>query len=255
MTDINALKAHNAARWRHAVPTRDFRSVAKRLVAAKDRYQAVSLRTGVPWFLIAVIHEREASQLWDTQLGQGDPLNRVSRHVPRGRGPFKTWEEGAFDALVNCPPYAAKWSDWTAGGALTLLEEYNGLGYAAKGIPSPYVWSGTDQYHSGKYIADHEFDPNAVDRQLGCAGLIMAMRKLDSSIRFADEPMIPDIEHVPLPKPKPTIAAKPAATVAATTAAVAAAHHFQLPWWSIVLAGAAVAAVVYLVIHKLTKKG
>ena len=37
-------------------------AVAKRLVAAKARYQSVEASTGVPWWLIAGIHEREASQ-------------------------------------------------------------------------------------------------------------------------------------------------------------------------------------------------
>ena len=70
-------------------------AVAKRLVGAKARYQSVEVSTGVPWWLIAAIHEREASQGWDKQLAQGDPLNQVSRnepshgairHVGRGRG-------------------------------------------------------------------------------------------------------------------------------------------------------------------------
>jgi lysozyme family protein len=188
MTDIATLKIRNRARWSLAKITRgpEFDRVAKRLVAAKDRYKAVADKTGVPWFVIAVIHEREASQKWNTQLGQGDPLNRVSTHVPKGRGPFKTWEDGAFDALVNCAPFAGKWKDWTPGGTMTLLEEYNGLGYAARGLPSPYVWSGTDQYVKGKYVADGQFDPGAVDQQLGCAGLILAMRKLDTSVSFGE---------------------------------------------------------------------
>jgi lysozyme family protein len=76
-------------------------------------------------------------------------------------------------ALAVCPPYAAKWKDWSVGGTLSLLEQYNGLGYATKGIPSPYIWSGTDQYSKGKYVADHMFDPSVVDAQFGCAGLIL----------------------------------------------------------------------------------
>lgn len=154
-----------------------FKLVADRLSApeAKARYQAVEKQTGVPWWFIAVVHEREASQRWDRQLGQGDPLNKKSTHVPKGRGPFNTWEEGAVDALVNCAPYAAKNKDWSPGGALAMLERYNGLGYANKGLPSPYVWAGTDQYIKGKYTADGVYDPNAVDTQLGCAGLLKFM--------------------------------------------------------------------------------
>jgi len=74
--------------------------------------------------------------------------------------------------------------DWSIGGTLTKLEEYNGLGYAARRQPSPYIWSGTDQYRSGKYIRDGVYDPNAVDNQLGCAGLLLAMMALDPGIQF-----------------------------------------------------------------------
>ncbi len=213
MTDIGSLKARNRARWNNAKITRakEFGPVAKRLVAAKARYQAVEKRTGVPWFVIACIHEREASQNFNTQLGQGDPLSRKSTHVPKGRGPFtgpKAWEDGAYDALALCAPFAARWRDWTPGGTMTLLEEYNGLGYAARNLPSPYVWSGTDQYSRGKYVADGMFDPSAVDRQLGCAGLILAMAKLDPSISFGDTapPPPPDV-----PAPEPEEPTKPAA--------------------------------------------
>jgi len=48
-----------------------------------------------------------------------------------------------MDALKVCPPHAADWHDWSIGGALTLLEQYNGLGYYHMDRPSPYVWSGT----------------------------------------------------------------------------------------------------------------
>lgn len=186
MTDLNALKTANAHRWANAKLTWDFSPAAKRLAApgAKSRYQAVSASTGVPWAVIAVLHERECSQNWAGSLAQGDPWNAVSTHVPAGRGPFKSWEEAAIDALVNCPPYAARNKDWSIGGALTRLEQYNGLGYAARGRPSPYIWSGTDQYQSGKYVRDGVYDPEAVDKQLGCAGLLMAMMAIDPTIKF-----------------------------------------------------------------------
>lgn len=185
MTNIIALKASNAHRWAVVKPIRDFSAVAKRLAApaAKARYQTVEKETGVPWFFIAVVHERESSQNWNTQLGQGDPLNRVSVHVPKGEGPFKTWEAGAVVAMHDYP-CAARNKDWTVGPFLTLLEQYNGLGYFERGIPSPYVWSGTDQYHSGKYIGDGVFNAHTVDVQDGCAGILLAMMKIDPSVNF-----------------------------------------------------------------------
>src|ERR1700681_3303171 len=109
MVDMAALKALNAQRWAAAKPTRNFNSIAECLVAgpAKAQYTTVQQYTGVPWFVIAVIHEREADQRWDANIAQGDPWNAVSTHVPTGRGPFQSWIAAAIDALVNCSPHAA----------------------------------------------------------------------------------------------------------------------------------------------------
>ncbi len=126
-------------------------------------------------------------------------------HVPAGRGPFASWEEAAVDALVNCSPHAARNKDWSIGAALTKLEEYNGLGYAARGRPSPYIWSGTNQYVSGKYVRDGVYDPNVVDSQLGCAGLLMAMMALDPTVTFTGLKVVPP----PAPTQKPTPAPAP----------------------------------------------
>jgi lysozyme family protein len=204
MTDYSGLIARNAQRWAAAKLTRgpEMAPVAKRLVLAKARYQAVEKTTGVPWFVIAVIHQRESSQNWNRSLAQGDPWNMVSTHVPKGRGPFNSWEAAAEDALRVCHPYAAKWKDWSVGGTLTLLELYNGLGYFRKGRPSPYVWSGTDQYVKGKYVSDGVYDPETVDKQLGCAGLILAMKAIDPTIQFGPtNPAVPPKPVAPLPAP------------------------------------------------------
>lgn len=157
-----------------------FKAVADRLLFQKPRYEAVSNALkqkgyDIPWQFIAVTHQREGSGDFTTYLGNGQKLNKVTTIVPKGRGPFTSWEEGAIDALVYAPPYAAKNKDWSIGGTLAKIEEYNGLGYYQMGRPSPYVWAGTDQYVSGKYIADHKYDPNYVDKQLGCAGLLKFM--------------------------------------------------------------------------------
>ena len=188
--NITELKEANAKRWGEIAITPNLEGklneVAERLVAntAKTTYLVVAQRTTVPWWVIAVIHEREAGQSWLANLANGDPWSRMTIHVPRGRGPFTSWASAAIDALMNCAPMAARWNDWSAGGTLTLLEEYNGLGYAERGLPSPYVWASTNQYARGKYIADGHFDPNAVDHQLGCAALLVTMGKLDNSVKL-----------------------------------------------------------------------
>lgn len=207
MANIEALKINNARRWHamhiRAVRLREFDATARRLCEAnaKSRYVGVQekLRSlgkyPIPWWFVAIVSEREygGPPHWNKQLGQGDPLDHVSTHDPEGRGPFlahpsdstpgnDAWTRGCLDALIDCGPYASRWTDWSIGGVLTLLEEYNGLGYANMGVPSAYVWSGSDQYVSGKYVADHVYRASAVDVQEGCAPLLARMMALDTSI-------------------------------------------------------------------------
>lgn len=203
--DIAALTRRNTERWNKAKLTRgpEFTKPAQKAVANKERYLSIARRSGMPdiaWVFIAVSHYRESSFDFSRSLAQGDPWNRVSTHVPAGRGPFSSFEDAAVDALVNCAPYAARLKDWSIGGMLTNLERYNGVGYANKGIPSPYIWSGTDQYQKGKYIRDGVFDAHTVDKQLGCAGLILAMMSLDQTIKF-DGSLAQPPKVVPNPKP------------------------------------------------------
>lgn len=205
MTNLIALKAANAALWKIAkiLPSRsaEVHAVSERLCApaAKARYEAISVTTGVPWFVIAVIHEREASQSFDSQLGQGNPLNQVSRNVPRGMGPYLNHPtdppgQDAFyrcsvDVLENSAPFAARWKDWTAGGALTLLILYNGTGYFDyHHEASPYDWGATDQEQRGKYVGDGQFSATAWDSQIGCAAMLMGMAAIDPSVKFTDSP-------------------------------------------------------------------
>jgi len=177
-------KAHIYPEWQKAID-----ETADRLTLPqnKARFLAVEKAEGVPWFAIAIIKEREAGAdpAFKKSIAQGDAWAARSTHIPKGRGPFSSWEAAAHDALVDCAPYAARWHDWSIGGLLTILEKYNGLGYAAKGLPSPYIWSATDQYVKGKYIRDGVFDANFVDRQIGCAALLIALQRRDPSIKFS----------------------------------------------------------------------
>ena len=203
MTNLIALKAANEVLWKIAkiLPSRqtEVNEVAERLCAesAKVRYQEIEKATNVPWFVIAVIHEREASQDFTKQLGQGDPLNQISRHVPRGMGPYfdhpndpplhDAFYRCAVDTLENSSPYAARWKDWTAGGALTLLVLYNGTGYFDyHHMPSPYDWGATDQERYGKYTSDGHFSATAWDTQIGCAAMLKAMMVIDPTIKFTE---------------------------------------------------------------------
>jgi lysozyme family protein len=192
------MAATNAQRWGRARFTRSTRinAEAAKIEANRARYEVVSKATGVPWDVIGVIHYRESSNHFAGVLHNGEKIigtGKKTTLVPKGRGPFSTWEQAAIDALANCHPYLAKQKDWSLGITLDLLEAYNGLGYRNKGLPSPYLWAGTDQYQKGKYVADGKFDPNHVDKQLGVAALLMKLREA--------KPAKPSPTY-PLPDPK-----------------------------------------------------
>jgi lysozyme family protein len=144
-----------------------------RVLANRARYEAVSAQTGVPWWWIAAVHSLEADLSFSTHLHNGDPLTARTVHVPAGRPPTGdppfTWEASAVDALAY--DHVSSWHDWDLVGALYKLEGYNGMGYRTHGVPSPYLWSFSNQYARGKYVADGVWDPNAVSDQCGGATL------------------------------------------------------------------------------------
>lgn len=154
-------------------------AVAKRLVSHRAKYEAVAAATSVPWWLIACLHERESGADFATYLGNGEPLSRVTRMEPKGRGPFSSWERGAIDAM-NVQGWTGKFSrtDWAdIAFCLFQAESYNGMGYRLyhPSVPSPYIWAGTNQYTRGKYASDGKFDANLVDKQLGVATMLQAL--------------------------------------------------------------------------------
>lgn len=160
-------------------------SVAQRLFAAKTRYSAVEQATTVPWYMIACIHERESSQDWKASLAQGDRWDRVSTHVPAGRGPFASWEAAAIDALHLDGLTLV--TDWRVEKTIYYWTKYNGWGYYAHNIPSPYVFGATTIQKPGKYIRDGIWSANTTDTQIGCAVMLKQIMILDPTISIQRE--------------------------------------------------------------------
>lgn len=160
--------------------------IARKLARHKARYQAVERATGVPWFVIAALHNRESDADFDTYLGNGEPLDRMTRLVPKGRGPFGTWEQGAIDALRidGLDKFAASGgAEWTPARACYEIEKFNGFGYRTHhpDVKSPYLWSFTNHYTSGKYVADGHFDEDAVDRQCGALPVLKRIMEIEGA--------------------------------------------------------------------------
>ena len=59
--------------------------IVRALIGNKARYVSVGAPLGVPWYVVAVIHNMEGSQRFDTHLHNGDPLTARTKQVPAGR--------------------------------------------------------------------------------------------------------------------------------------------------------------------------
>lgn len=157
-------------------------TIARRIAANKERYQAVAEPLGVPWYVVGLIHSLEHSLKFDGHLHNGDPLTARTVRVPAGRptagSPPFTWEESAQDALRL--KAFDRWGDWSVPGILYKLEAYNGFGYRPRRIPTPYLWAASNHYLKGKFTRDGRdgFDPEAVSSQVGAAVLLKRMEAL-----------------------------------------------------------------------------
>lgn len=150
------------------------------ILSRKGNYKSVEQQTGVPWFFIAGVHSLESNMNFNTHLHNGDPLSAKTTHVPAGRPPGNppfTWIESAIDALEYNG--TANWTDWSIAGICYRFERYNGFGYREfhPEVKSPYLWSFSNNYSKGKYVADGKFDSNAVSQQCGAMVLVKRMEE------------------------------------------------------------------------------
>jgi lysozyme family protein len=174
-------------------------AVVQRVLPNKNRYQAVVQDTGVPWGALAAVHNLESSLRFDRHLHNGDPLTARTRQVPANRPPASIgnppfcWEVSAYDAIFR----HKKWGDvpeWSQGRLLYEMERYNGFGYrlAHPEVYSPYLWSMTNHYLRGKFIADGVWSSTAVSKQVGACAVfrrLLELRKLLSTTPHRARPL------------------------------------------------------------------
>lgn len=134
------------------------------------RYQIVGKALEFHPAFVGAIHYLEANRNWKCNLHNGERWDRVTRLVPRGKGPFDSWEEAAIDALIELK------RDMKYGSLeeyLLIAEKHNGLGYLYKNNASPYIFSGTNRWLKGKFVADGSYDPDATTGQVGLATILL----------------------------------------------------------------------------------
>lgn len=157
-------------------------STAATIARHKVRYRNIEVQTRVPWHLIGCIHLMECGLDFTKHLHNGDALKARTVNVPAGRPPVGsppfTWEVSAIDALHY--EQLTEVGEWSIARVLYELEAYNGFGYRKYKINTPYLWSGTQHYTKGKFIADRKFDPNAVSKQVGIACILRRMAEVNA---------------------------------------------------------------------------
>ncbi len=190
---FDGLKAEYTALWAslEVRPSKAaaIEAVASKILQKKTRYRAVDVETGVPWYVVGLIHAMESGCDFTTHLHNGDPLSARTRQVPAGRpkagSPPFSWKESACDALTM--KGLQNVGEWPIERIAYEMERYNGHGYRKyhPTVLSPYLWSGTNHYSRGKYVADGKWSATAVSGQSGAMVILKRMMEMDADVRPA----------------------------------------------------------------------
>lgn len=156
---------------------KEAKAIADRIRANIDRYNEVESLCEVPALFVAALHSLECDGSFERHLANGDPIDRATVNEPSGI-PAGTWTETAIAALALkgwAHNSDLDWDDkffW-----LWRCEKFNGFGYRMnnRNVNSPYLWSGSNQYSSGKFVSDGKFDPDAVSQQIGIVPILWAL--------------------------------------------------------------------------------
>ncbi len=151
----------------------------------QPRYAAVAATFNhMPWYFVGILHGMEGSFNFTTHLHNGDPLSARTVNVPPGRPPTGSppfaWEASAQDALAL--EHFDREGDFTLPRILFLFERFNGMGYRKFAVPTPYLWSFSNQYTAGKFVQDGVFDPTKVSKQCGAAVMLQALRDAGEAV-------------------------------------------------------------------------
>jgi lysozyme family protein len=155
-------------------------AAAHRLISFIDegRYKAGCDATQVPEIDAAASFEREAASNFRLSPAQGDPWDHVSVHVPRGIGPFASFTAAQIKSYQIDHLDAVGAANWSWERSCYEWELFNGFGYRARGVHTPYLWAGTSIYTRSKFTGDGVFDANAVDEQLGVIPMMFRIVEL-----------------------------------------------------------------------------
>jgi lysozyme family protein len=186
---------------------------AREVLAAMPRYIDAAAALGMPQqcaAFIGALDLRESNCNPRAALGQGDPWNERSVHVPAGFGPFKSWADACNFYLrrehINDP------ATWTAEWLCYKGNGWNGFGPNAHGRVPGYLFSCTAVYDTpryggaglgGKYVADGAWSGDTVDSQPGIWPVIQAVLAVHTEWAFPTANPMQQPTTVPIVKANP----------------------------------------------------
>jgi lysozyme family protein/peptidoglycan hydrolase-like protein with peptidoglycan-binding domain len=207
---FESLRADYRRLWDKVAITKmaEARRQAQLINNHRTTYEDVGGAVGAPWWVIAVLHLREAGEgdvgRWLCVLHNGERIIGTgckTRLVPEGRGPFTSFRAAAIDAFdVEGLKDRREWSECPIEFLAYVSEKFNGFGYRDEhNMVSPYLWGGTSEQQRGKYVADRKFDENAMDSQIGTMAVLKGLLQLDPTIGMVPGRAIPFQETAPVP--------------------------------------------------------
>jgi len=129
--------------------------------------------TTVPWYWLGAIMFQENSLDFSKQLLNGQKWDKRTTIVPKGLGPWYSFNYSLVFAINYKKLDTLKWD---IGNALMHAEKWNGLGYRKRNIRSPYIWAGTDLQQKGLYVSDGKFDPEGWKTRPGVAAIFLELK-------------------------------------------------------------------------------
>jgi len=190
--EVLALEYGTLLAAMHVDPGREHELAARAVVVRelgerhRDEWAEVAAKTGVPRLWGLASFERESSSDYSRSPAQGDRWDRVSVNVPRGLGPYQDWGDACVAAYGIDQLDKVGAPNWTWARGCYEGELYNGFGPRAHGRRTGYLWSWTNIYTGGKYVADGKWDPDTQDQQCGMVPMMAALVRLDASLALAD---------------------------------------------------------------------
>ncbi|MBI2283325.1 MAG: hypothetical protein HYU71_06430 [Bacteroidetes bacterium] len=152
---------------------------AKQIAKYRRNFELAVNGTKVPWQFAGIIYFREDGLQFKGHPHNGDSLRRRTVNVPAGRPVASPKYADGYSFMESFADLIAlkRWDKvpvWNMPSLLYYFESNNGFGYRRLHNPimTPYLWSGTNYYTSGKFIADGHYDQQTVDKQVGAAPLL-----------------------------------------------------------------------------------